>query len=171
MSLSTLKTTSRENKNEMKRPLLTTGIILCCLLHSNAQQSSHMPRLLKKGDYTQLIVDNKPFLILGGELGNSSASSNEYMRAIWPKLKQMNLNTVIAPVYWELMEPIEGKFDFSLVDSLITNARLFNMKLVILWFGAWKNSMSCYAPAWVKTNTSQFPRIWGKNGSRQEIMT
>jgi beta-galactosidase GanA len=83
----------------------------------------------------------------------------------------MNLNTVIAPVYWELMEPREGQFNFSLVDSLIINARLFNMKLVLLWFGAWKNSMSCYAPAWVKTNTTKFPRILDKSGSPQEIMT
>ena len=89
-----------------------TIILLFNLLHSNAQISS-IPRLVKNGSYVQLIVDDKPFLVLGGELGNSSASSNEYMRPIWPKLQQMNLNTVIAPVYWELMEPIEGKFDFS----------------------------------------------------------
>ncbi len=150
--------------------IFITIILFFDLLHSNAQISS-IQRLAKNGSYTQLIVDDKPFLILGGELGNSSASSNEYMRPIWPKLKQMNLNTVISPVYWELMEPIEGKFDFSLVDTLITNARLFNMKLVLLWFGAWKNSMSCYAPAWVKTNVSRFPRILDKSGSPQEIMT
>ena len=154
----------------MKSKLRVTGIILLCL-QTIAQAQSAMPRLVKNGNTFQLLVDNKPFLILGGELGNSSASSNEYMRPIWPKLRQLNLNTVIAPVYWELMEPIEGQFNFSLVDSLIKNARLFNMKLVILWFGAWKNSMSCYAPAWVKTNTSRFPRILDKSDGQQEIMT
>jgi beta-galactosidase GanA len=154
----------------MKSKLLVIGIILFCL-QTIAQAQSAMPRLVKNGNTFQLLVDNKPFLILGGELGNSSASSNEYMRPIWPKLQQMNLNTVIAPVYWELMEPLEGQFDFSLVDSLIKNARLFKMKLVILWFGAWKNSMSCYAPAWVKINTSRFPRILNKSGGPQEIMT
>src|SRR5204863_3523870 len=102
---------------------------------------SSIPRLAKNGAYTQLIVDDKPFLILGGELGNSSASSNEYMRSIWPKLKQMNLNTVIAPVYWELMEPTEEKFNFSLVVSLIKNAGLFIMKLLIYGFVAWKNTI------------------------------
>ena len=137
----------------------------------SAQISSHIPRLVKNGNYVQLLVDNKPYLILGGELGNSSASSNAYMRPIWPKLKQMNLNTVIAPVYWELIEPVEGRFDFSLVDTLIKNARLAGMKLVLLWFGAWKNSMSCYAPAWVKTNTARFPRALDKSGSQQEILT
>src|SRR5215467_11882173 len=114
-----------------------TAIFLCLLAYSSAQQPPRVPRLVKNRDYTQLIVDNKPFLILGGELGNSSASSNEYMRPIWATLRQMNLNTVFAPVYWELIEPIEGRFDFSLVDSLIKNARLNKMRLVLLWFGTW----------------------------------
>ena len=86
-------------------------------MHLNAQESSvHLPRLVKNKNVFQLLVDNKPYLIFGGELGNSNASSNEYMRPIWPKLKQMDLNTVITPVYWELIEPIEGHFDFSLFN-------------------------------------------------------
>ena len=151
----------------MKKAFLIIGIICCGLIQTHSQ----IPKLVKKGNVTQLLVDNKPFLIFGGELGNSSASSNEYMRPIWPKLKQMNLNTVIAPVYWELMEPTEGNFDFNLVDSLIKNARLNKMKLVLLWFGSWKNSMSCYAPAWVKANTERFTRAISKNGVQQEIVT
>ena len=46
--------------------------------------------LERQGDTQQLLVDGTPFLILGGELGNSSASSAEYMRAHWPRLKAMN---------------------------------------------------------------------------------
>ena len=76
----------------------------------------------------------------------------------------MNLNTLLTPVYWELLEPKEGIFDFTLVDSLITDARKNNIKLVFLWFGSWKNSMSCYAPAWVKTNQARFPRAKLKSG-------
>ena len=154
----------------MKNSFFIIGLIFFCL-EINAQVSSGIPRLVKNGNDVQLLVNDKPFLILGGELGNSSASSNEYMRPIWPKLKQMNLNTVIAPVYWELIEPVEGKFDFSSVDTLIKNARLNKMKLVLLWFGVWKNSMSCYAPGWVKINTAKFPRIVDKMGSPQEIVT
>ncbi|HET9432813.1 MAG TPA: beta-galactosidase, partial [Chitinophagaceae bacterium] len=154
----------------MIRKEIIIGIILYCFC-TNMQAQSSVPRLVRNGNTTQLLVNDKPFLVLGGELGNSSASSNEYMQPIWSKLKQMNLNTVIAPVYWELMEPVEGKFDFSLVDTLIKNARLFKMKLVLLWFGAWKNSMSCYAPAWVKTNTARFPRILDRIGNPHEIIT
>ncbi|TAM97413.1 MAG: mannonate dehydratase [Chitinophagaceae bacterium] len=154
----------------MKRAIFFPAIIFFSLLNASAQTSS-MPQLVKRGHYTQLLVNGKPYLIFGGELGNSSASSNAYMRPIWPKLKEMNLNTVIAPVYWELMEPAEGEFDFSLVDSLIENARLNNMKLVLLWFGSWKNSMSCYAPAWVKTNIERCPRVLTKDGVSEEILT
>jgi len=124
-----------------------------------------------QGNVKQLYVNNKPFLILGGELGNSSSSTVEYMQPIWPKLKSMNLNTVLAPVYWELVEPEEGKFDFNLIESLIQNARKNDIKLVFLWFGAWKNSMSCYAPYWVKKDQKRFPRATNKNGVGQEILS
>lgn len=141
--------------------------------HAHAQKAAGntMPRIVKSGNNFQFIVDGQPFLVLGGELGNSSASSSEYMKPVWPKLKAMQLNTVIAPVYWELLEPTEGKFNFSLVDDLIKNARQNNMKLVLLWFGTWKNSMSCYVPAWVKTNPARFPRIVDRSGNQQEILS
>jgi len=141
--------------------------------HAHAQKAAEntMPRIVKSGNNFQFIVDGQPFLVLGGELGNSSASSSEYMKPVWPKLKAMQLNTVIAPVYWELLEPAEGKFNFSLVDDLVKNARLNNMKLVLLWFGTWKNSMSCYVPAWVKTDPARFPRIVDRSGNQQEILS
>jgi beta-galactosidase GanA len=93
------------------------------------------------------------------------------MRPIWPKLAAMNLNTVLIPVYWELLEPTEGKFDFSLIDALIQDARKHNLRLVPLWFAAWKNSMSSYAPAWVKTNQKRFPRSEDRNGNGMEILS
>lgn len=153
----------------MKIKLSILSFLLFCTFKVSAQ--SGMPRLVKKGSLVTLLVDNKPYLVLGGELGNSSASGISYMQPIWPKLRKMNLNTLVAPVYWELMEPAEGKFNFSLVDYLIKNARSNHIKLVLLWFGSWKNSMSCYAPGWVKTNSARFPRIKDKNGVPQEILS
>jgi beta-galactosidase GanA len=143
----------------------TVGALICV-----AQQPS-IPRLRKQGAATQLIVDGRPFLVLGGELGNSSSSSLEYMRHIWPKLAALNLNTVLVPVYWELIEPEEGKFDFTLVDGLIQEARNRGLRLVPLWFASWKNSMSCYAPAWVKTNQQRFPRAEDKESKGMEILS
>lgn len=136
-----------------------------------AKTSTEIPHLKKQGTTTQLIVDGKPFIILGGELGNSSFTSVEYMAPIWPKLTKMNLNTVLVPIYWELVEPVEGKFDFTLYDQLFKEARNSNLRLVLLWFGAWKNSMSSHAPAWVKTNQQRFPRVKDDKGKSYEILT
>jgi beta-galactosidase GanA len=138
-------------------------------LHSTGQNS--IPHLVYKHDCATLVVDGHPLFLRAGELGNSSASSMEYMQPIWPKLVRMNLNTVITPVYWELLEPQEGRFDFSLVDGLIRDARKYHMKLVLLWFGTWKNSMSCYAPAWVKTDQARFPRTTNSAARPEEIIT
>ncbi len=149
----------------------TLVFLLSLLLISVSAHAQTLPHLEKKGTATQLMVHDRPFLILGGELGNSSASDLKYMADIWPKVRRMNMNTLLAPVYWELLEPKEGTFDFSLVDSLITEARKNGIKLVLLWFGSWKNSMSCYAPAWIKTNQSGFPRVKLKSGVSTEIMS
>jgi hypothetical protein len=112
-----------------------------------------------------------PAVICGGELGNSTASSMPYMRPLWPRFVKMNCNTILAPVYWELLEPREGHFDFTLVDSLVVNARHYKLNLVLLWFGTWKNSMSCYAPEWVKLGLDRFPRVRATNGRPEEIIT
>ncbi|MBM4169531.1 MAG: mannonate dehydratase [Ignavibacteria bacterium] len=135
------------------------------------EQESQIPQLRKQESATQLIVQGKPFLMLGGELGNSTASSLEYLRPHWKTFRAAGINTILAPVYWELIEPREGEFDFSLVDSLITDARQHNIKLVLLWFGSWKNSMSCYVPSWMKRDFERFPRSQDKKGRSIEMVT
>ncbi|MBO9517254.1 MAG: DUF5597 domain-containing protein [Porphyrobacter sp.] len=145
--------------------------LLVLLAFAAPLKAQELPHLERRGDATQLIVDGRPFLILGGELGNSSASSREYMRPYWAKLRAMNLNTVLAPVSWELIEPEERRFDFASVDGLLEDARAHDMRLVLLWFGTWKNSTSSYAPAWVKRDTARFQRTKGKDGRAQEIMS
>ncbi len=145
--------------------------IFFMLIPVNAQDNKNIPHLIKQGTATQLIVNRKPFLILGGELGNSTASDIEYLKPNWQNFRKMNLNTILAPVYWELLEPEEGKFNFELVDDLIKDARKYNIKLILLWFGSWKNSMSCYTPAWVKTDFEKFLRAKDKNGKSMEILT
>ncbi|RYD48197.1 MAG: hypothetical protein EOP60_16115, partial [Sphingomonadales bacterium] len=141
--------------------------LLALVMLFAAPAAAQVPHL-KDG---RLIVDGKPFLILGGELGNSSASNREWLRPKWQKLKAANLNTVLAPVTWELIEPVEGQFDFSSVNWLIEDARAHDMRLVLLWFGAWKNSMSTYVPAWVKRDEQRFPRTIGADGKTQEILS
>jgi beta-galactosidase GanA len=122
------------------------------------------PHLEKSGNAIQLIVKGKPFLALGGELHNSTVSTAAYMRPIWAQMKKKNLNTVLAPVYWELIEPQEGKFDFSLVDSMIYGARKRDLHLGILWFGAFKTTYSTYTPSWIKNNAEKYPRAKNNKG-------
>ena len=135
-----------------------------------AQGTYGIPRLQKQGTATQLLVHDKPFLMLGGELGNSSASDAKYMASVWSRLRAMHLNTILMPVYWDLIEQQEGRFDFTLPDDLIDSARTSGLKIVLLWFGSWKNSMSCYAPSWVKTNQQRFLRSRTGDGRALEIL-
>ena len=109
------------------------------------------------------------FRILGGELSNSAATSVSDVEEVLPCMKALGLNTVLVPVYWEFLEPVEGQMDFTLVDCTIDVARQQGLKIVPLWFGAWKNSMSCYAPAWFKLDVKRFPRAMTAEGKQLEI--
>lgn len=110
-------------------------------------------------------------IILGGELSNSAATSVADIDEVMPRMRAAGLNTVLIPAYWELMEPSEGQFDFTLIDRIIEQARAQQMNVILLWFGAWKNSMSCYAPSWFKENTKRFPRAETRTGKPLEIAT
>lgn len=149
--------------------ILLTTLAVALGIPARAQQITPLPHLQKQGTATQLIVHNKTFLILGGELGNSSATSFEDIELIFPKLQRMALNTVLVPAYWDMIEATEGIFDFSLIDKAIDQARQCNLKIVFLWFGAWKNSMSCYAPLWFKQDYKKYPRAQTQAGKPLEI--
>ncbi|PVH80839.1 glycoside hydrolase family 35 protein [Cadophora sp. DSE1049] len=120
--------------------------------------SSSLPYLMKTEKSKQLMVGGKPYLILAGELQNSSFTSAEYMETVWSNMVTGNINTVIGSVTWEMIEPQESVFDFSEVDAAIQGARRHNLRLILLWFGAFKNGVSTYCPAWVKRNPRRFAR-------------
>jgi len=147
--------------------LLVLGSILACCAASTAET----PKIVKNNGGGQLIVEGKPYLILGGELGNSSAGTAAQADEILPRLAEMHINTVLMPVAWEQLEPVEGSFDFSILDHWIDTARQQHLHLVLLWFGSWKNAFSSYAPAWVKQNTKRFPRAISAEGVDLEILS
>ena len=118
---------------------------------------------------TIFTVDDKPFIAIAGEAHNSSASNAEYMEEVWDKAEALGLNTLLLPAYWELVEPVEGQFEFKLIDDIIDQARERNMRIVWLWFGTWKNAQSMYTPEWVKKDLVRFPRaevVKGQNKTR-----
>jgi beta-galactosidase GanA len=143
----------------------TRGISLAILLAaltgyaSAAPRSDGTPYLDKSGPLPHLVVDGKPFLILGGELRNSSTSSLDYMKPIWPRMAAANFNTLLAVATWEQVEPQQGNLDFTYVDAAIAGAEENHLHLVFLWFGSWKNGTSSYPPTWVKSDMKRFPRV------------
>jgi len=127
------------------------------------------PRLeLRSNSTARIVANGKPMLMIGGELGNSSASTPEDVKRTFAHLSKIGLNTVLAPVSWELIEPQEGTFDMSSLDVILTEARRNGLRVVLLWFGAWKNSMSCYAPEWFKRDVKRFPRAHTQDGKPVE---
>lgn len=147
------------------RNVLLSALFVLLSLPAFARHSE----LRSQGKAVQLIVDGKPFIVLGGELGNSSAACCQDIESNFSKLKRMGLNTVLVPAYWDLTEPVEGCFDFSLTDKVLEEARANDLKVIFLWFGAWKNSMSCYAPLWFKENYKKYPRAYTREGKPLEI--
>ncbi|CEL07035.1 hypothetical protein ASPCAL10201 [Aspergillus calidoustus] len=117
------------------------------------------PHLAATPTGTRLIVKGKPTLLLPGELHNSSLSSPKYMSTVWPAMKAHHINTLLGAVTWEMIEPVEGVFDFSALTQIIRDARIHGIQLVLLWFGSYKNGLSTYAPGWVKRDHVRFPRV------------
>lgn len=130
-----------------------------------------MPHMADVGHGMQLIVDGKPFIMLSGEIHNSSTGSAHYMKDIWQRMADKNMNSIIAAATWELVEPEEGKFDFTLVDEMIYGCREADLKLVILWFGSWKNGRSTYVPGWVKNDPERFPLAYNSAGRKGNIVS
>lgn len=153
--------------------LLTVALVVSSCTSGNKETTTAQqpPHLEKRGEVIQLIVQGQPWLVLGCELGNSTSSSREYMAPQWKKLKDAGVNTVLAVVSWEQTEPVEGQFDFTVVDNLLEDARANNMKLALLWFGSWKNGITSYTPTWVKRDTERFPLAQTPEGKPLPILT
>jgi hypothetical protein len=132
--------------------------------------AAEAPSLVQKDGRYALLVDGKPYLILGGQIHNSSAWPVE-LPQVWESMAALHANTVEAPVYWEQLEPQEGRFDFTNVDQIVQGARAHNLHLVFLWFGTWKNGNMHYVPAWVKSDSKRFPRVIRPDGEPIDVLS
>jgi len=128
------------------------------------------PKLVQKDGRYALMVDERPYLILGGQIHNSSAWPSE-LPQVWESMAALHANTIEAPVYWEQLEPQEGHFDFANVDQIVEGARSHQLRVVLLWFGTWKNGNMHYVPAWVKTETKRFPRVIRPDGEPIDVLS
>lgn len=129
-----------------------------------------LPQIVSRNGRHELLVDGSPFLILGGQANNSS-NYPAILPKVWPTIKAIHANTLEIPVAWEQIEPVEGKFDFSWVDTLIPQARANGVRLDLLWFGTWKNTSGSYEPEWVKTDLKRFPHMMRKDGKTHYVPT
>jgi hypothetical protein len=154
----------------LKHLLLLLLIPTASFAQSGAASTDASPHLAHTDGRFVMMVDSKPFLMLGSQINNSSSWATS-LPHVWPALEDMHVNTVEAPVYWEQMEPQPGKFDFSGVDLLVNGAREHKLKLVILWFGTWKNGQNHYVPEWVKTDPRKYPREVSAYGKLLDVMS
>jgi len=122
-----------------------------------------IPTIVQKDGHFALMVDGAPYLELGVQANNSSAWP-AYLDRVWPAAETLHANTVELPIYWEQLEPVQGKFDFSVVDLILKQAREHHQRLVLLWFGTWKNGSSHYTPDWIKADQGKYPFVVGKDG-------
>ena len=141
---------------------LTVFALACATTAARAADGS-MPHFEQSGGRHAFIVDGQPFLMLGGQCGNSSAWPAE-LPGVWAAIDRMHANTLEAPVYWEQFEPEPGSFDTTIVDTMIAQAREHHVRLVLLWFGTWKNGSAHYLPLWMKAKPDIYPKVTGRNG-------
>jgi len=129
-----------------------------------------IPTVAKRDGHFALMVDGAPYLMLGGQVNNSSAWP-AMLPKVWPAIEQLHANTVEIPIAWEQIEATEGRFDFSFLDHLLNEAREHKVHLVLLWFGSWKNNNPNYTPEWVKLDNQRFPRVINAKGEQRNSLS
>ena len=137
---------------------------------AGAQIRGDLPRIETRDGRHALIVDGAPFLMLGAQVNNSS-NYPAALPKVWPVIARLGANTVEVPVAWEQVEPVEGRFDFAFVDTLLGEARAHGKRLVLLWFGTWKNTGPNYAPLWVRTDPTRFPHMVDATGGEHYALS
>jgi Domain of unknown function (DUF5597)/Beta-galactosidase len=147
-----------------RRWLLAIGAGWILALPAAAQSGhSELPRIVEKDGRHALLVDGAPFLVLAAQANNSSAWP-AILPQVWPAMEQLSVNTVELPIYWEQFEPDEGRFDTSVVDTIIRQAREHDFRLILLWFATWKNGSNHYMPPWMKLDPQRYPNLVGADG-------
>ena len=88
--------------------------------------------------------------------GNASKLKTIYQ--YFQKANEAGFKELAIPVPWYWIERNDGIFDFSLVDTLITNAERYDLKLQLIWFGTNVCGWSC-EPDYIGDDATQYPRL------------
>lgn len=163
----------QKNPHPWHWPRWLPTLVVCVLAPAAptlSQDSSPIPQVIERDGRHVLLVEGQPFLMLVAQANNSSNYPSA-LRDVWPAVAYLHANTVQMPVAWEQIEPEEGRFDFSFVDTLLEQARERGVRLILLWFATWKNSSPKYAPEWVKLNNRRFPRVVTRDGQQRDSLS
>jgi hypothetical protein len=126
--------------------------------------------LEKRGQATQLIVDGKPFLVLGGELSNTVSSDTERMGVAAARRQGPHEHHPDRRLVG-LDRARGGEVRFPPGRSADRERPPGNVRIVWIWFGSWKNGLSSFAPAWVKAAQDRFPRAQIRGGKTIEVLS
>jgi hypothetical protein len=133
-------------------------------LHAQVEERP-IPHLVQKDGRFALFVDDAPFLILGVEDQDLGLESTWPLHPKdWAAMEYLHANTIEIPTYWDQIEPQPGKFDFSSIDRLLTEARQHNVRLILLWFATWKNGSQHYMPDWMLRDPSRYSHMIDRDG-------
>ena len=150
--------------------LLIAGLLATLPQANIGQTATPIPSLATKGGRHALIVDGEPFTILGGQVNNSS-NYPKALQSAWAILDRVHANTIEVPIAWQQVEPVEGRFDLAFLQTLLEQARAHDKRVVLLWFGTWKNTSLAYTPDWVKLDNRRFPRMKTRDGKDHEVLS
>jgi hypothetical protein len=144
---------------------MSVAAILVALSAGIALQAQEhpIPRIIEKDGRYALLVDGAPYLMLGAQSNNSS-DWPATLPKVWQAIEYLHANTLETPIYWEQFEPRPGQFDYSAVDTILTQAREHHVHLVLLWFGTWKNGSQHYMPEWMKLDPERYFHVTNKEG-------
>ncbi|MGK6319546.1 DUF5597 domain-containing protein [Sphingomonas sp. DT-204] len=156
--------------NKLLTLSLALGLALAEPAAAQSAATTPIPQLVTRNGRHALIVDGAPFLILGAQVNNSS-NYPEPLSTAWPLLDRIHANTVEVPIAWQQVEPEEGRFDLSFLQTLLDQARAHDKRVVLLWFGTWKNTAPGYMPAWAKLDNKRFPRMKDRAGKDHYVHT
>ncbi len=145
-------------------------LLTIALLCASYMSAAEAPRIVQKDGRYALLVEGKPFLILSGQIHNSSAWPSE-LPQVWDSMAALHANTIAAPIYWEQFEAEPGKFDYTNVDAIVNGARAHDLHVILLWFGTWKNGNMHYVPGWVKSDTTKYPRVIRPDGEPIDVLS
>jgi len=157
-------------QNSCLRSLLLSLSLAAVGVAWNPARAEEAPRVEHKDGRFALLVDGRPYLALGGQIHNSSGWPSE-LPQVWESMAALHANTLEAPVYWEQFEAREGSFDTTNVDALVEGARAHGLRLVLLWFGTWKNGNMHYVPSWVKNDAKRFPHTIRPDGEPIDVLS